>query len=97
MTAEQVATLQDASGETYSVSPFPMFPTMFILQLQEGGYCPALDVESGKCKGYEGRPRICRLFGMVEKMKCPHGCEPSRWITDEEAAIMIPTIIRSED
>jgi Fe-S-cluster containining protein len=29
-----------------------------------------------KCSIYEDRPLICRLFGVVEGMKCPHGCKP---------------------
>lgn len=38
-----------------------------------------------RCEVYELRPLICRLFGLVEKMRCPFGCEPERWLTDEEA------------
>ena len=46
--------------------------------------CPLLN-SAGSCSVYTIRPLICRLFGLVEKMKCPFGCEPSRWVTDEEA------------
>lgn len=37
--------------------------------------CPLLDF-AGRCGAYEIRPMICRLFGLVERMKCPHGCVP---------------------
>lgn len=35
--------------------------------------CPAL--VDGKCSVYEDRPLICRLWGAVESLPCPHGCE----------------------
>lgn len=34
--------------------------------------CPALD--EGRCSVYADRPLICRLWGAVESMPCPHGC-----------------------
>lgn len=37
------------------------------------GECPAL--MDGRCSVYEDRPLICRLWGAVESMPCPHGCE----------------------
>lgn len=47
--------------------------------------CAALDCETKLCNAYAVRPVLCRLFGSVEKMRCPHGCEPERWLTDQEA------------
>ena len=38
-----------------------------------------------KCQIYRIRPLICRLFGLVKGMRCPFGCIPERWLTDEEA------------
>ncbi|WP_353653664.1 YkgJ family cysteine cluster protein [Mycobacterium sp. DL99] len=35
--------------------------------------CPAL--VDDRCSVYEDRPLICRLWGAVESMPCPHGCE----------------------
>lgn len=48
-------------------------------------------VESGRCVIYAQRPLICRLFGVVDhpQMRCPFGCEPDRWLTDEEARAML--------
>lgn len=37
--------------------------------------CPLLDWK-GDCSIYEDRPFICRLWGLTESMKCPHGCVP---------------------
>lgn len=45
--------------------------------------CPLLT--NGRCAAYEARPMICRLWGMVKPMRCPHGCRPSRWLSDAES------------
>lgn len=48
--------------------------------------CPVLSKDN-RCKGYEKRPLVCRLFGVVddEKMRCPYGCVPERLLSDREA------------
>lgn len=46
------------------------------------GTCPALTM-LGACAVYEIRPMICRLWGVVEAMACPHGCMPEGgWLDD---------------
>lgn len=45
--------------------------------------CPML--KNKQCSVYPVRPMICRIWGLVRKLRCPHGCEPDRWLTDEEA------------
>jgi hypothetical protein len=37
--------------------------------------CPAL-TPLKRCAAYEARPMICRLWGAVESMPCPWGCQP---------------------
>jgi Fe-S-cluster containining protein len=39
---------------------------------------------AGRCNVYAARPLICRVFGLVKRMSCPHGCVPERWLTDHE-------------
>lgn len=56
--------------------------------------CPLLDESSGRCSVYRIRPMICRLFGLVERMRCPFGCEPERWLTDEEARGLMDQVNR---
>lgn len=46
--------------------------------------CPMLHRGSGKCRVYEIRPMICRLWGIVESMPCLWGCKPSHNLTDRE-------------
>lgn len=37
-----------------------------------------------KCSIYDIRPLICRLWGMTKRMRCNVGCEPERWLTEQE-------------
>jgi Fe-S-cluster containining protein len=51
--------------------------------------CDAYDEDAKRCRVYEVRPVICRLWGAVdaEGMRCPWGCEPGpgqRLLTPEE-------------
>jgi Fe-S-cluster containining protein len=46
--------------------------------------CPHLN-PLGQCNVYQHRPLICRLWGAVPGMPCPHGCRPERLISDREA------------
>ena len=51
----------------------PPHVALTVLQ-RDGEYrCPALD-ENNRCSVYSDRPLICRQFGAVESMPCPHGC-----------------------
>jgi len=45
--------------------------------------CHALDAQ-GRCTIYAMRPSICRFFGVVKGMECPHGCEPERLLAHAE-------------
>lgn len=49
--------------------------------------CPLL--KDGECSVYAVRPLICRLWGVVREMRCPHGCEPVRWLSDAEARSLL--------
>jgi hypothetical protein len=46
------------------------------------GLCPML--VDRRCSIYEVRPMTCRLWGLVDRMRCPYGCQPERLLTDEE-------------
>lgn len=47
--------------------------------------CPALNKINHRCKIYDDRPFICRLWGVAEGLECPSGCEVERLLTDVEA------------
>lgn len=43
---------------------------------EEPPACPALDA-TGDCTVYDVRPLICRMWGAIDPMPCPYGCEPA--------------------
>jgi Fe-S-cluster containining protein len=51
--------------------------------------CPALCSVTQTCNFYEQRPLICRLWGVVQRLRCPFGCVPERWLSDKEADRLI--------
>lgn len=53
--------------------------------------CPMLK-NGTDCRVYAIRPAICRLWGVVERMRCPYGCEPERWLSDEEAHAILDSL-----
>jgi Fe-S-cluster containining protein len=53
-----------------------------------GASCSMLTA-ARRCGVYEIRPMICRLWGVVEVMKCPYGCVPERYLTSQEGARLI--------
>jgi hypothetical protein len=55
----------------------------FRIEVDSVGICPLL--KDGLCSVYNHRPGICRLWGLTKKLKCPYGCEPERFLTEEEA------------
>lgn len=50
--------------------------------------CPHLSL-SGRCSAYAVRPLICRLWGVVEGLKCPWGCKPERYLTRAESYALL--------
>lgn len=60
------------------IAPSPVDPKDFMA-------CSMLNGETGECRVYDLRPLICRLWGTVPSMRCPFGCQPSRWLTEDES------------
>lgn len=52
--------------------------------------CPLLIFN--ECSVYELRPLICRMYGVVESMRCQHGCVPERVLSNEEAGELIEAV-----
>lgn len=59
----------------------------------QGTPCRLLTAD-GACAVYEDRPLICRLTGLTRETACPHGCEPERWMGEQEASDMMQTLLR---
>ncbi len=47
----------------------------------ETGTCTALRAD--RCSIYKNRPYVCRLWGVIKSMACPHGCRPAEYVTKE--------------
>lgn len=45
--------------------------------------CPQL-AGNGRCTVYAIRPMLCRIWGMVESMRCPFGCVPEGGFLPED-------------
>lgn len=62
-------------------------------QRANGGHytCPALSAEE-RCTVYDDRPTICRLWGVMDALRCPYGCtlrDGARRLTDLEAVALL--------
>lgn len=54
--------------------------------------CPFL-VNEADCSVYPVRPLICHLWGTVRGvMECPHGCQPDRWLSVDEAWALLEQV-----
>lgn len=64
----------------------PLIPT--VQQVSTGADCSLL--VNRRCTVYADRPLICRLWGLVEGMPCPHGCRPEGGLmTDEQGHALL--------
>lgn len=76
-----------------SVIPSTMFPGNYANQLHDDTLtCNFL--HNDKCSIYEDRPLICRLWGAVKQMRCPHGCKPFQYLTDGKSGKLIRQLER---
>lgn len=47
-----------------------------------------------RCAVYAVRPLICRVWGVVKRMSCMHGCVPDRWLSDADFVAVAKAIER---
>jgi hypothetical protein len=50
--------------------------------------------EGGSCQIYQNRPLMCRLFGTVEDLRCPHGRGPLKLLSVAEGQAIVRRYIR---
>lgn len=55
-----------------------------------GQPCPFLVLQ--RCTAREVRPTVCRAFGVVEGLRCPHGCTPTKLLTDEQQFLLFKRV-----
>jgi Fe-S-cluster containining protein len=51
--------------------------------------CTALCKVSGACTVYAARPWVCRAYGAMEGLECPHGCNTAPLVSVEDGEKMI--------
>jgi Fe-S-cluster containining protein len=68
-------------------------PTVRVRDAAGVGFCPLL-TDDRRCGVYDVRPLICRLWGVVDdpQMRCPHGCVPDRYLSNEDACDLIDAV-----
>lgn len=61
------------------------------MRTTKGAPCPLLTPDGTRCGVHRVRPMICRMWGMSRnpEFRCPHGCEPDRWLTDVDVITLL--------
>lgn len=64
-----------------------------------GGKEPAVNnaltcnyLQKGRCSIYDDRPTICRVWGVVDGLPCPHGCKTTRKLAPLEFANLMEKV-----
>ncbi len=56
---------------------------------EEEKHIPVCDMlVDNRCSIYDKRPMICRLYGVVRGIECPHGCKPERPLSEQGAKFL---------
>ena len=77
------------TGEKFGETFFATRPFLGVPWVEANHvHCDFLTL-SGDCEFYPLRPLMCRLFGVIRELECPHGCKPERWLTDAEKMELI--------
>lgn len=53
--------------------------------------CPFVDTERWRCFVYEVRPEVCRQFGQIAGLPCPHAPAPTA-VSDPIATVMMAAV-----
>jgi hypothetical protein len=72
----------------------PVTPNAIAREAPHDFWCEALGPD-GRCRVYAIRPMICRIWGTVEWLPCPYGCQPEGgWMRDEDALRLLLEVVR---
>jgi Fe-S-cluster containining protein len=50
----------------------------------------------GRCTVYAVRPIICRIWGVTDDMRCPHGCKPVAYLAPGAAVAMVRGVRKAD-
>jgi len=56
--------------------------TLPVISHPSAGRCVYLAPAQDRCTVHAIRPLICRVWGVLKRLSCPHGCTPSTWLSD---------------
>lgn len=59
------------------------------LMVDQSLTCNALCKTTGTCGVYEARPWVCRAYGAMEGLECPHGCNTAPLVSRKDADKMV--------
>lgn len=60
---------------------------------EKRGCCPFLAEK--RCSIYEERPFMCRVWGVVDGMPCPHGCQPEERMSKKRFDSLVAEVRRA--
>jgi len=107
--AERMARYLDRPIESFALATSDVTVMLWDRAIDDGlaapipeDRCPLL--RFNECSVYPVRPLICRLYGIVPRMKCQWGCEPERPFGDDQAhellarvaALTVPPIVHGQ-
>lgn len=78
----ELVQLEAATGRKLPTMPAGDEIGGLLLGAEIGKPCPLLVL--GRCSAYEHRPLICRAYGSVDGLSCPHGCRPADLVTRDQ-------------
>ena len=58
--------------------------------------CPYITGDGCHCSIYDDRPIICRLFGTVKRLSCPHGRKPEVMLTPKQEKEILDIYLKYE-
>ncbi len=91
---ERIPSFTCKTGCTDCCGPVPFTDTEWALLTPEeqnrpfnGLTCKFVSAEG--CTIYDRRPLMCRIFGTVEDLQCPHGCRPDTLLTKMQGQTIV--------
>lgn len=95
VTEVEVLNIEEATGQRVETIQVPFSADAdrtHMLAPTSAGTCPHLQLR--RCSIHTARPLICRVFGVAEGLRCPHGCVPERVIPDAAVERLIQQLTK---
>ena len=80
--------MSDRERTRIKAAGFKITPGRIAKQQADTFWCEALGPD-GRCAVYDLRPMVCRLWGTIQSMACPHGCVPDGGFLPEAGGLRL--------